>query len=167
MRATIFTAALVALGLTVCPATAQRDRADSFAAAIAQAHILVPNGTLLLARPEKKPGTKVFGFYFFVDGQIVETEITFPRGDTFKLEPVSPAEAKKFGDQLLTAVKNNARAKLPMAQFVEIAKEFAKSNEVNGLAVVLTNNELVVQVTTGSGVVNISWTSGQVISGKN
>jgi uncharacterized membrane protein YkoI len=154
--------ALLVLVVAARPAAAQR---ISFKEAYKIAQERVPNGVLLFGHFERGNPPK-WGFYFLVGKGIIETEIRIS-GQLAMMENLPQAKIdQKFDAKVLAALGSTTRAKLPYAEFMQIASDQAKGGDVTAVQVTLADGQLVLDVSVGSSTVRIDMATGQVLQGK-
>lgn len=161
-------AALVVLVSSAAPAqTMPKNILEAFP--IAQAE--VPNGQLLQARVENKTSGKVYGFYFRLNGQVLEVEI-FPSGKVAKKTEIEPTKGRKPGGEekddpaidpavvaLLTKQKE-AKAKLPDGRLLELAVAASGDTPFGEMKYEIRDGRLVIVV----GTTVIDAETGRVVS---
>src|SRR5581483_5085942 len=140
-------------------------------------------GTFLFARGKTKGTSSRWGLYFLlVDRRIGEQEIDKGSGKVLKDETVdaiqsgpglgtNPPYRGKVNPKVVAALQARTLTKLPVVQYLRIA-ENRMGGEANGYQLVLSGDQLVVEVTgsasdgTNPWQVNMDMTSGQVLSTK-
>ncbi len=152
-------AAAVILAASAYPATAQdRPKTDPFTAALTIAQGEVPGGTLVKGRAETaKDGTKLFGFYFWVDGQLREIEVS-QTGQIYKDTKKSPDPVSEDVANLIAA-KGRARVKLPDGRLAELAAGALRGTPVANIAYFRQGDRLLVRF----GTVTLDTETGQVV----
>ena len=154
--------------------------ATEFAKALAVAQAQVPGGQLITGRAETgAPVGNRFGFYFYLDGRIVEIEIS-PTGQTLKrkedqpnpklprpkkpkiVEEIDPEPEKPVSPDIVELIdkKKIARAKLPEGRLLEIAGDSLKDTPLKDMKYIIKDGRLVIQV----GTLMVDVETGTVIS---
>jgi hypothetical protein len=157
----VLLAALVLLIVGVVPAFAQKATPPAgltLGQAINIGKSNAPEGsTLLMARIEGGP---MFGMYFWYNGRILEIEIRGPK-DIVKIE-----ELKDDGpfdkDFMKKVVAVKAKSKIPLARFLEIAKEKG-GGDPTGYRLQPNGDSLTAAITVGDTTVNIDINTGRVL----
>jgi uncharacterized membrane protein YkoI len=161
MRAIPFVLALLALGLVLAPAPAAGP--PNFMAALQVAQELVPGGQLILARPEQKGNTGLIGFYFWVDGKLIEIEI----GVGEKVEKIVEKDESKVSQVLRDAIRARRGAKIPLSRFVELALGQIPGGKLSQLELTTDQDRLRVHLDVKTGEdtlrVNIDPATGRVV----
>jgi uncharacterized membrane protein YkoI len=168
MRSVCLGLAVLVFGPGASSALAQAAQPQTgFAVSLQKAMQRFPGAILVRGSYEfagaSQSGSGVWGFYLWRNG-MHEIEITNPAGTIVIQRTLTDKQtAKKVDPTVLAAVKSQARAKLTMAQFIEIAQDAANGGQVTGVQLVLSNGQLVAQLTVGGGnTVNIDMTTGKV-----
>lgn len=108
---------LVALGLAQAPARAQD---IGIVAAMQIAEDKAGGGQVVVGRSEFKGGNHLYGFYFLINGRILEVEVRAPRGD---VEKVKEANDPAITQAVMDALKARKGSKIPLFRLVEIAMQ--------------------------------------------
>lgn len=155
----------IALVLTVSCAgitALAQQRGSDFQSGLNIAQGLADGGQLVLARREDQRAIPVFGFYFLVDGRLIEIEISGP-------EVIKNKEIKDIPDigpvntKLINALKVRTKTKLPNSRFVEIALDKTKGKDVVSFTLNVVQDNIYVEVRTDGGSVTLDLTSGNLI----
>jgi hypothetical protein len=160
----LFPGVLVTLLLVAGSSRAEgrRGRVD-FRQAFELAQQQVPGGQLVKARVENKgPQGRLFGFYFWWNGRILEIEVT-PVGKIYKKrDSGDPKDRKDIpGDVLQLLQKRKGRVKLPTGRLLEIAAENLRGSALSGLTYERRGDGLVVKI----GDLVLDADTGKVLSG--
>jgi hypothetical protein len=154
------TGALVATMLMISTATADdRPNAAGFAGALVVAQQQVPDAQLVRARAEVRGTTTVYGFYFYLQGRLVEIEVN-QQGKVVK-------NTKEDGDPVskdiaeLIELKKKGKAKLPEGRLLEIAGDSLKKTGVSDIQYQRDGDRLVIRI----GNLVLDAQTGRIISG--
>ena len=119
-------------------------------------------GQLVFARVEGSTNTPQFGYYFLIEGRLVELEI---KGT----EIVKNKEIKEIPDKgpvnkkLIDALKVRTKTKLPNARYIEIALDKTKGTKVLSFTLIPVGDDIHVDVRTDGGNVIMDLTDGKHI----
>jgi hypothetical protein len=156
-RYALVAAAAVALS-AASPAAAQT-KSDPFADALAIAQAQCSDGVLVKGRAEmNKTGGTVYGFYFWVDGQMREIEVAAD-GTIVKDTNKTPDPITRDVATLIVA-KGRARAKLPDGRLAEIAAGALRGTPLANVAYLRQGDRLLVRF----GSVTLDAQTGQVVT---
>jgi hypothetical protein len=134
---------VAAAGLLLAVASAAQAQgggtAGLFATAYTVAQNEIPNGTLLRARVEGN----LFGYYFWIDGRIVEVEVN----KEFKVvKKKDQKDDPSVPQDVLQMLQKKGRAKLPPGRLLEIAADNLKDTPLTSLQFATMKDKLVFQI---------------------
>jgi len=155
----ILSVALLALLLLAAPAAAQSgSTAGPFQNAFNVAQHQVPGGQLLMARVE---GAN-YGFYFYVNGHIIEVEIS-GTGKVIKYkDEKDPNDIKDIPPEALALLGKRGKTKMPAGRLMEIAADNLKDTPLSSMFYAVVDDRLVFR----AGDLVLDADTGKVISTK-
>lgn len=139
------------------------DEGGGFLSGMDAAQQAAGGGQLVYGRDETMGNTPIYGFYFWVDGRLLEIEVG-GGGDVIKNKEVKDITDKgPVSKKLIDALKVRTKTKLPNARYIEIALEKTKGKDVKSFSLAVVGDDIHVQVRTDNGSTTLNMTDGQPV----